>query len=74
MSRAKSGYADKQGRSSATGGRTRVKATSPFSPEYRVNPSHRLAEYHALGELLCRPVQRVDYRDGPRRRQRPARW
>jgi hypothetical protein len=79
----RSTYAAKQGRSSSTGGRTRVAPTSPFSTEYRVNPSHRLAEYHAIGEALARaaarPRDRFDPRgfdwNGPKpQRSRPARW
>jgi hypothetical protein len=75
MSRAKSSYADKQGRPrEGNGGRSRYAPTSPLSHDYRVNPSHRLAEYHARGEALCKAAERPDYRDGPRRRVRPARW
>jgi hypothetical protein len=59
----RSGYAEKQGRApsklgSPASGRTRYATTSPLSPDYVVNPHHRLAEYWRRGDAEWRALER----------------
>lgn len=59
----KSEYAAKQGRSPSekgkpASGRTRVAKTSPFHPDHKPNPHHRLALYWQRGDAEYRTLER----------------
>lgn len=59
----RSSYATKQGRANGKSGRTRYADTSPFSPANVIQPTHRLAQYHARGELADRLDERAKFGD-----------